>query len=118
MRTARTVLPQSWLISAFTAMARADSLADGAQASSKSRNTRSAPEVGAFSHMRSLLAGVASSERRERSSRTAASRSRSDGAGRPQGGQPVGMDAEQLTEHRIVVGAEATPEVIDPPGRL
>ena len=66
IRTARTVRPQSCPVRAATAIARAPSLATGAQASSRSRNTRSAPDVGAFSHMRSLLAGVASSDRRAR----------------------------------------------------
>jgi hypothetical protein len=72
-RTARRVLPQSMPVSAATAMARDDSLTSGAHASSRSRNTRSAPDVAAFSHMRSLLAGVASSERRARGWRMDAS---------------------------------------------
>ena len=65
-RTARTVRPQSKPVSAATAVPRAASLATGAQASSRSKKTRSAPEPAAFSHIRSLLAGVASSERRAR----------------------------------------------------
>ena len=46
MRTARTVRPQSCPVSAPTAIDRAASLTDGAQASSRSRNTRSAPDDG------------------------------------------------------------------------
>ena len=72
-RTARTVRPQSRPVSAPTAICRAPSLADGAQASSRSRNTRSAPDDADFSHIRSLLAGVASSERRARGSRIVSS---------------------------------------------
>ena len=60
-----------------TAIARAASFADGAHASSRSKNTRSAPERAAFSHMCSLLAGVASSDRRDLGSRTSASSSAS-----------------------------------------
>ncbi len=53
MRTARTVSPQSSPVSASTAVARADSLAAGAQASSRSRNTRSAPAArGNLAHVR------------------------------------------------------------------
>lgn len=66
IRTARVVRPQSWPVSAATAVARAASLADGAHASSRSRKTRSAPADGALAHIRSLLAGVASSDRRSR----------------------------------------------------
>ncbi len=77
-RTARTVRPQSRPVSAPTTTAREDSLTPGAQASSRSRKTRSAPTDAAFSHMRSLLAGVASSERRALGART--TDSLSDGA--------------------------------------
>ena len=66
IRIARMVRPQSRSVSAATAVARADSFAAGAQASSRSRNTRSAPARAATSHMCSLLAGVASSLRRGR----------------------------------------------------
>ena len=68
MRTARTVRPQSQSRSAATAMPRAASFAAGAQASSRSKKTRSAPDAAAFSHILWLLAGVASSDRRTRSS--------------------------------------------------
>src|SRR5438876_7650428 len=108
MRTARTVRPQSRSVSAATAIPRAVSLAEGAHASSRSRKTRSAPELGAFSHMRSLLAGVASSERRARSART------SDDTVRPQFGESIGVDAEEVTEHGVVVRAETAAEVLDP----
>ena len=72
-RTARTVRPQSSSVRAATAVARAPTLATGAQASSRSRNTRSAPDDAAFSHIFSLLAGVASSDRRARGARIVAS---------------------------------------------
>ena len=104
-RTARTVRPQSRPVSAPTAMARADSFTAGAQASSRSKNTRSAPDVGAFSHMRSLLAGVASSERRARGARTVPP---SDRPGRTQRVEPLGAEAEEATVDGIVVGAEVS----------
>src|SRR6516164_7810279 len=66
IRIARVVRPQSRSRSARAALPRAFSRSAGAQASSRSRNTRSAPEVAAFANMSSLLAGVASSERRGR----------------------------------------------------
>src|SRR3954454_19784723 len=117
-RTARTVCPQSSPSRAATAMPRAASLAFGAQASSRSRNTRSAPELDAFSHMRSLLAGVASSERRDRGSGTGPPVLGSDHAVRPEGGEAPGVQAEQVSEHRVVVGPEADAEVFDPSGSL
>src|ERR1700733_3935879 len=66
IRIARVVRPQSRSRSARAAFPRAFSRSAGAQASSRSRNTRSAPEEAAFANMSSLLAGVASSERRGR----------------------------------------------------
>ena len=70
-------------------MARADSLTTGAQASSRSRNTRSAPELGAFcahplaagrgGQLRSSGAGFVHGCLRD-------GRMRSDDAGRPEGG--------------------------------
>src|SRR5580704_4985805 len=112
-RTARTVRPQSRPVRAPTAMARADSFTAGAQASSRSKNTRSAPAVGAFSHMRSLLAGVASSERRARGARTVPP---SDRSGRTQRGEPLGAEAEKATVDGIVVRAEVSAQVLHPPG--
>src|SRR5919106_1025909 len=111
-RTARTVRPQSSSVSADTAVARAPSLATGAHASSRSRNTRSAPDLAAFSHMRSLLAGLASSDRRARGAYM------SDDARGPQGGDAVRVDAEQAAEDGVVVGPERTPEVLDPARRV
>src|ERR1700730_1462480 len=64
IRIARAVRPQSRSRSALAAWPRAFSRSAGAQASSRSRNTRSAPQAAAFANMSSLLAGVASSERR------------------------------------------------------
>src|SRR5206468_3511370 len=54
---------QSWAPSASITFTRARSLSSGATASSRSRNTKSAPRVGAFSIARSFVPGTASSLR-------------------------------------------------------
>src|ERR1700753_1379517 len=98
MRMARMDRPQSRLVSAATAVARAPSFADGAQASSRSRKTRSAPERAATSAMCSLLAGVASSLRRGRI-RVGTGiwlLLGSDRARRAQRGETFGVEAEEI----------------------
>ena len=65
-KAARALRDLGWGRSARAALPRAFSRSAGAQASSRSRNTRSAPEAAALANMSSLLAGVASSERRGR----------------------------------------------------
>ena len=65
-RTARRVRPQSSSLRPSMAICRAPSLAAGAVASSKSRNTRSASDPAAFSTNFGLEAGTASSDRRSR----------------------------------------------------
>src|SRR6476619_2235404 len=101
-RTARTVRPQSCSRSAAIAVARAAAFMFGAHASSRSKKTRSAPADGAFAHILSLLAGVASSERRA----LGAVAVTSDDTARPQIGEPLDTDADEVVPHRVVVGSE------------
>src|SRR6201999_1858101 len=67
IRMARAVRPQSMSLSAAITLARDFTLTPAGGASSRSRNTRSAPQLAPFSNMLSLHAGTASSERRRRS---------------------------------------------------
>src|SRR3712207_2005602 len=69
-RTVRILSPQPPSFSAATMFLRAPGLASGAHASSRSRNTWSAPRPLAFSRKRGLLPGTARLERRDRSSAT------------------------------------------------
>src|SRR4051794_16046796 len=71
-RTVRILSPQPPSFSAATMFLRAPGLASGAHASSRSRNTWSAPSPLAFSRNRGLLPGTARLERRDRSSATVA----------------------------------------------
>src|SRR5205085_7151408 len=66
MRTLTAQPVQSWDVSASITFARACSLSSGATASSRSRNTTSAPSVGAFSIARTFVPGTASSLRCKR----------------------------------------------------
>src|SRR5436190_15956988 len=63
MRTLTAHALQSKDVSASITFARACSLSSGATASSRSRKTRSAPSVGAFSMARTFVPGTASSLR-------------------------------------------------------
>src|SRR3954454_17693110 len=63
MRTLTAVPVQAFAPSASITFARACSLSSGATASSRSRKTRSAPSVGAFSIARTFVPGTASSLR-------------------------------------------------------
>src|SRR5438445_6495018 len=66
MRTHSTLSPQSWCLTASTALARADSFSSGATESSRSRKTMSAGRPGALPSIFSLEAGTDRQERRGR----------------------------------------------------
>ena len=69
IRTQRVFLPQSRPFSASTMVLRAPALAEGATASSRSRNTWSASEAAALAIIFSLTPGTESWERRRRMGR-------------------------------------------------
>ena len=103
-------------VSALTAVTRADSLADGAHASSRSRNTRSAPARAATSHMCSLLAGVASSL--SAGSRFVSHSRSSDGPAARSAVEPIGVQAEQVRYTLSLSAPSRAPEMLDAAGRF
>src|SRR5688500_4659335 len=66
MRTQSTFSPQSWFLTASTALARADSFSSGATESSRSKKTMSAGRPGALPSIFSLEAGTERQDRRGR----------------------------------------------------
>src|SRR6185312_16344690 len=115
MRIARAVCPQSISFSAPMALVRDSSLKAAGTASSRSRNTRSAPQPAAFSNMLSLLAGTASSERR--SNWVNVNFLLSQHATGTQVIDLICRQAEQLAVDLAVVLTEARTQPADIPGR-
>src|ERR1700677_2501944 len=113
IRMARAVRPQSMSLSAVIALARDSSLKAAGTASSRSRNTRSAPQPAPFSNMLSLLAGTASSERRSRSVIKFFLSQHATGA---QIIDFVWVQAEQFAVDLGVVFTEAGAQTVDRPG--
>src|SRR3954447_21849932 len=96
MRTLTAVPVQSFAPSASITFARACSLSSAATAASRSRNTRSAPSVGAFSIARTFVPGTASSLRCSR----ALSAIQEPPAGGVGGVAPGGVDGPRRPRRR------------------